>query len=178
MIEIIQSRAWSLEVKWILRRQRDLSRSSAERFSPCVSSLVTHSWSPGGLGLITIPCQCQSWLAVSLGAADEDFVKPFQCVLHFYEMVSRVRLQEEKRKRFRKTKRIIFTAWRERERHCTPWGSHVVGISRDQCNQAAGGTKWERGPIGNCFCWGCKESDTTERLNWTELRVEYISKKY
>lgn len=25
-------------------------RSSAERVSPCVSSLVTHSWSPGGLG--------------------------------------------------------------------------------------------------------------------------------
>ena len=28
-----------------------------------------------------------------------------------------------------------------------------------------------QGGLASCDSWGCKESDTTERLNWTELRL-------
>ena len=26
----------------------------------------------------------------------------------------------------------------------------------------------------SCDSWGCKESDTTEQLNWTELKVVHV----
>ena len=32
-----------------------------------------------------------------------------------------------------------------------------------------------QGGLACCDSWGCKESDTTERLNWTELKKELIS---
>ena len=32
----------------------------------------------------------------------------------------------------------------------------------------------ERGGLACCDSWGRKESDTTERLNWTELSLTYI----
>ena len=31
-----------------------------------------------------------------------------------------------------------------------------------------------QGGLACCGSWGCKESDMTERLNWTELRVRWI----
>ena len=30
----------------------------------------------------------------------------------------------------------------------------------------------------SCSSWGCKESDTTERLNWTELKVIMVRSLY
>ena len=37
----------------------------------------------------------------------------------------------------------------------------------------------EQGGLACCNSWGCKESDTTERLNWTELNwwVNFISQR-
>ena len=32
-----------------------------------------------------------------------------------------------------------------------------------------------QGGLACCDSWGCKESDTTERLNWTELKVRLFS---
>ena len=34
-----------------------------------------------------------------------------------------------------------------------------------------------QGGLACCDSWGCKESDTTERLNWTELKHEISLKK-
>ena len=31
-----------------------------------------------------------------------------------------------------------------------------------------------QGGLACCIPWGCKESDTTEQLNWTELKVEWL----
>ena len=32
-----------------------------------------------------------------------------------------------------------------------------------------------QGGLACCDSWGCKESDTTEQLNWTELKVTYLT---
>ena len=33
-----------------------------------------------------------------------------------------------------------------------------------------------QGGLGCCSSWGCKESDMTEQLNWTELNWKYLTK--
>ena len=43
------------------------------------------------------------------------------------------------------------------------------GIHRHECEQALGVGN-EQGSLACCSPWGRKESDTTEQLNWTELR--------
>ena len=60
------------------------------------------------------------------------------------------------------------------------WGQEKLGVTKDQLagwhNQLDGQeSEWTPG-VGDgqgglvcCDSWGCKESDTTERLNWTEL---------
>ena len=37
------------------------------------------------------------------------------------------------------------------------------------------GCWWWTGRLACCSSWGCKESDTTERLNWTELSASMVS---
>ena len=90
----------------------------------------------------------------------------------FHEMVSQVWLQEEKRKRFKKTEFIIFTAWLERE---------ALHAMRESCS---GNTE---GPV-QPSSWGNLARERTHRqllllglqrvrhdwateLNWTEGRI-------
>ena len=61
------------------------------------------------------------------------------------------------------------------------WGQEEKGMTEDEM---AGWHHWlngresawtpgvgdGQGGLAYCNSWGCKESDTTERLNWTELR--------
>ena len=37
------------------------------------------------------------------------------------------------------------------------------------------GSWWWQGGLACCGPWGCKGSDTTERLNWTELVVQWVT---
>ena len=60
------------------------------------------------------------------------------------------------------------------------WGQEEKGTTEDEM---AGWHHWldacksewtpgvgdGQGGLAYCYAWGCKESDTTERLNWTEL---------
>ena len=62
------------------------------------------------------------------------------------------------------------------------WGQEEKGMTEDEM---AGWHHWldglesgwtlgvgdGQGGLAGCDSWGCKESDTTERLNWTELNV-------
>ena len=62
------------------------------------------------------------------------------------------------------------------------WGQEVMGMTEDEM---AGWHHWldgresewtlgvgdRQGGLACCDSWGCKESDTTERLNWTELNT-------
>ena len=66
----------------------------------------------------------------------------------------------------------------------TDWGQEETGTTEDEM---AGWRHWLYGRVSEwtpgdgdgqgglacCNSWGRKESDTTERLNWTELRVSY-----
>ena len=54
--------------------------------------------------------------------------------------------------------------WRASLTQCT-W----VWVNSRRC--------WWTGRPGGCGPWGCKESDTTERLNWTELNWTEAEKK-
>ena len=72
------------------------------------------------------------------------------------------------------------------------WGQEEKGTTEDEM---AGWHHWldghesewtpgdgeGQGGLARCDSWGCKESDTTERLNWTELqkyhKVFYVSEK-
>ena len=63
------------------------------------------------------------------------------------------------------------------------WGQEEKGMTEDE---TAGWHHWlngresewtpgvgdGQGGLACCNSWGCKESETTERLNWTELNVE------
>ena len=62
------------------------------------------------------------------------------------------------------------------------WGQEEKGTTEDEMagwhHQLDGrGSDWTpgdgdgQGGLACCDSWGCKESDTTERLNWTELRT-------
>jgi len=65
------------------------------------------------------------------------------------------------------------------------WGQEEKGTTKDEM---AGWHHWldrresewtpgvgdGQGGLGCCNSWGCKESDMTERLNWTELKYDKI----
>ena len=63
------------------------------------------------------------------------------------------------------------------------WGQEEKGMTEDEMagwHHRLEGHEFEWTPgVGDgqeglacCNSWGCKESDTTERLNWTELKVD------
>ena len=62
------------------------------------------------------------------------------------------------------------------------WGQEEKGMTEDEMagwHHQLDGHEFEwtpgvgdgQGGLACCNSWGCKESDTTERLNWTELKV-------
>ena len=63
------------------------------------------------------------------------------------------------------------------------WGQEKKGITEDEMVRSHHGldgheSEWtpevddEQGGLACCDSWCCKESDMTERLNWTELKLE------
>ena len=65
------------------------------------------------------------------------------------------------------------------------WGQEEKGTTEDEvagCHHRLDGDEFEwtpgvgdgQGGLACCDLWGRKESDTTERLNWTELKVEFV----
>ena len=69
------------------------------------------------------------------------------------------------------------------------WGQEEKGTTEDEmagCHHRLDGHELEWTPgVGDgqgglvcCASWGCKESDTTERLNWTELNWMYDKGEY
>ena len=63
------------------------------------------------------------------------------------------------------------------------WGQEKKGTTEDEmagCHYQLDGHEFEwtpgvgdgQGGLACCNSWGCKESDTTERLNWTELNAK------
>ena len=68
------------------------------------------------------------------------------------------------------------------------WGQEEKGTTEDEMagwHHGLGGREFEwtlgvgdgQGGLACCNSWGCKELDTTERLNWTELNVFLNGKK-
>ena len=60
--------------------------------------------------------------------------------------------------------------WRQEEKGMTEdemvgWHHQLDGLEFEQAPEVGDG----QGSLACCDSWGCKESDTTERLNWTEL---------
>ena len=49
------------------------------------------------------------------------------------------------------------------------WDGWVASLTRWTWVWVNSGSWWWTGRPGVCDSWGCKESDTTEQLNWTEL---------
>ena len=47
-------------------------------------------------------------------------------------------------------------------------------LNRHEFEQTPGNSEGQ-GSLACCSPWGCKESDTTERLNWTELFIVYFN---
>ena len=65
------------------------------------------------------------------------------------------------------------------------WGKEEKGMTEDEMagwNHRLDGHEFEwtlgdgdgQGGLACCSSWGCKESDTTERLKWTEFWVRYL----
>ena len=65
------------------------------------------------------------------------------------------------------------------------WGQEEKGTTEDEMvgwHHWLDGCKFEwtqgvgdgQGGLACCDSWGCKESDTTEQLNWTELEVSWL----
>ena len=64
--------------------------------------------------------------------------------------------------------------WRQEEKGMTE--DKMLGwhhwLNRHEFEQALGDGDGERqGSLACCISWGCKESDMTEQLNWTELKI-------
>ena len=47
------------------------------------------------------------------------------------------------------------------------WHHQIIGHEFEQASGVGDG----QGSLACCSLWGCKESDTTEQLNWTELNM-------
>ena len=65
--------------------------------------------------------------------------------------------------------------WRQEEKGTTE--DEMVGWHHQLDGHGIGWTLGigdGQGGLACCGSWGCKESDMTERLNWTELRVGWI----
>ena len=69
------------------------------------------------------------------------------------------------------------------------WGQEEKGMTEDEMDGwhhwlDGHEFKWTpgvgdgQGGLACCNSWGCKESDTTERLNWTEKQASWIKEKY
>lgn len=67
----------------MLRRLRETSAAQVPKGSVCFTLLLTHglyeAWDQSGFHV-----SARSSLAMSLGAVDKHFVKPFECVLHSF----------------------------------------------------------------------------------------------
>ena len=65
--------------------------------------------------------------------------------------------------------------WRQKEKGTTEaemigWHNRLDGYEFEQTPGVGDG----QGSLGGCSPWGCKESDTTEQLNWTELNSHFL----
>ena len=65
------------------------------------------------------------------------------------------------------------------------WGQEEKGVTEDELagwhhrldgheSESTPGDGDEQGGLACCDSWGCKGSDTTERLNWTELKALFF----
>ena len=61
--------------------------------------------------------------------------------------------------------------WRQEEKGVTGWDGWMVLPTQWTWVEQAPGVGDGQGSLACCSLWGIKESDTTERLNWTELNV-------
>ena len=64
------------------------------------------------------------------------------------------------------------------------WGQEEKGTTEDEMagwHHRLNGREWTpgvgdgQGGLACCDSWGCKESDTTEQLNWSELRICWLA---
>ena len=65
--------------------------------------------------------------------------------------------------------------WKQEEKGTTEdelvvWHHWLSGHEFEQALGVGDG----QGSLAFCSPWGCKESEMTERLNWTELQVKYL----
>ena len=51
------------------------------------------------------------------------------------------------------------------------WDGWMASLTRWTWDWVSSGRWWWKGSLACCSPWGCKESDTTEWLNWTELKT-------
>ena len=59
--------------------------------------------------------------------------------------------------------------WGQRRRNNRGWDGWMASLTRWTWVWVNSG-RWDgQGGLASCNSWGCKELDTTERLNWTEL---------
>ena len=54
-------------------------------------------------------------------------------------------------------------------------GIHLISLWIRICKELTPGVGDGQGGLGCCDSWGCKESDTTEQLNWTEWTYCFMS---
>ena len=54
------------------------------------------------------------------------------------------------------------------------WDGWMASLTQWTWVWVNSGSWWWRGGLACCSPWGCKESDMTERLNWTELNWKAI----
>ena len=54
------------------------------------------------------------------------------------------------------------------------WDGWMASLTRWTWVWVNSGSWWWTGGLACCDSWGHKESDTTERLNWTELRLIHL----
>ena len=61
--------------------------------------------------------------------------------------------------------------WRQEEKGTRGWDSWMASLTRWTWVWVNSRSRWWTGRPGVLDSWGRKESDMTEQLNWTELRV-------
>ena len=61
--------------------------------------------------------------------------------------------------------------WGQEEKGMTGWDGWMASPTQWAWVWVNSGSRDGQGGLACCDSWGCKESDTTERPNWTELKL-------